>query len=236
MHAHVVPSRHYGNSSTTNQVLKQVVYEGLGSALTGSIALYFLGSVEPVLGSFKLASLLVITAAVSFMLFLVEMGFSSQDKTWHQKLVPSGGPLPSIFALYVVYWLVIPVCRPCAYGILGNYFSEKAPIYLLGAQLFFFGGWNSILPSIVGILCSVAWVSDICGVQHIRVPLLKTLINWLKGMDDLYLTRGIFLLSSVSICVRSRPCLRICVLSITVTALLCVWVGDLFGRMAPMLL
>eukprot|EP01084_Bolivina_argentea_P311375 538966_1 len=103
--------------------------------------------------------------------------WSPQDQIWYQKLVPSAGPLPGIFALYMVYWLVIPVCRPYAYGVLGIDFSEKAPIYLLGVQLFFFGGWNSILPSIVGILCGAAWISNIRGVQGVRIPLLKSLVN-----------------------------------------------------------
>ncbi len=215
-----------------------MVYDGIGSALTGSVALYVLGSVESVFGSSKLASLLVITAAVSFVLFLVGMGFLSHDKTGNQKWVPSGGPLPNIFALYVVYWLVIPVCRPCTYGISGIDFSEKAPIFLLGAQLFFFGGWSSILPSIVGILCGVAWISDIRGVQHVRIPFLKTLVNGLTGMDhhDLYLTHSYFpAIPPVSICVRTRSCLRICALSITVTALFCAWVGHIVRRLEPML-
>ncbi len=184
----------------TNQVLRQVEYEELGLALTGSIALYFLGTVEPVIGSSKLASLLVMTAGVSFILFLPGMVFTLYDnKVWHQKLVPSSGPLPGIFALYVVYWLVIPIHRPYAFGMLGISFSEKAPIYLLGVQLFFSGGWNSIFPSIAGILCGAAWVSDVHGMQHVRIPLLKSLVNCLAGMDSdvdlLHLTYNICLLS-----------------------------------------
>ncbi len=172
------------------------MYEGLGPALTGSIALYFLGPVEPTLGSSKLASLLLLTAAVSFILFLPGMFFwSPQNQIWYQKLVPSAGPLPGIFALYMVYWLVIPVCRPYAYGVLGIDFSEKAPIYLLGVQLFFFGGWNSILPSIVGILCGAAWISNIRGVQGVRIPLLKSLVNdWIGTYPNLHLTHDICLL------------------------------------------
>ncbi len=165
-------------SSWTNLVLRQVVYEGLGPALTGSIAFLFLGPVEPTLGSSKLASLLVLTAAVSFVLFLPGMFIlSSQDKVWNQKLVPSAGPLPVIFSLYSVYWLVIPVCRPYSYRILGMDFSEKAPIYLLGVQLFFFGGWHSIFPSVVGILCGAAWISNIREVQGVSIPFLKSLVN-----------------------------------------------------------
>ncbi|CAM9455878.1 unnamed protein product [Phaeothamnion confervicola] len=84
------------------------------------------------------------------------------------RLVP--GPLPLVFALFVLYHVCIPTLHPKLLQLVGINFSEKAFTYILGFELIIFDGWNSTIPALSGAVMGILYTADALSMQGVRLP------------------------------------------------------------------
>jgi hypothetical protein len=68
------------------------------------------------------------------------------------------GPYPTLGAVVWLYHIVTPRLHPNLFGILGFHFSEKTLGYAVAAQVMYSGGWNTLLPSISGMVVSAIMI------------------------------------------------------------------------------
>ena len=139
------------------------VFDGLGEAALGSIALFRFRRFERYLGSRKFCGFVLSTSAITTLLVVGGATlFPSYIKT------PASGPYALIFGLYALFYDMIPVAQPKLMRVLGITLSDKSLMYLVGAQLFVCQGSKSGVPAACGLLAGFLYLSD-------AVPLLRRL-------------------------------------------------------------
>jgi len=139
------------------------VFDGLGEAALGSIALFRFRRFERYLGSRKFCGFVLSTSAITTLLVVGGATlFPSYIRT------PASGPYALIFGLYALFYDMIPVAQPKLMRVLGVTLSDKSLMYLVGAQLFVCQGSRSGVPAACGLLAGFLYLSD-------TVPLLRRL-------------------------------------------------------------
>ena len=139
------------------------VFDGLGEAALGSLALFRFRRFERYLGSRKFCGFVLSTSAITTLLVVGGcVLFPSYIRT------PASGPYALIFGLYALFYEMIPVAQPKLMRVLGITLSDKSLMYLVGAQLFVCQGSRSGVPAVCGLLAGFLYLSD-------TVPLLRRL-------------------------------------------------------------
>jgi len=89
----------------------------------------------------------------------------------------SSGPYALVFSMYSLYSSLVPATRPRLVGFLGLDVSDKALVYLAGAQLLFSSGLRSVVPGACGLVAGAAYLSDALKLYSLALP--KSLDRWL---------------------------------------------------------
>lgn len=137
----------------------------------GAILLYKLRELEQRFGSKKFGTFVFLTYVLAILLHVALAVVSQQMQISELKTVASG-PYFLIFAMLAVFHKSIPALSPSQYSFLGLGISEKSWTYLIAAQLMFNSGLASAIPSVVGLIAGMFYISNQMNIQSWRLPSL----------------------------------------------------------------
>ncbi|KZS97795.1 hypothetical protein SISNIDRAFT_546844 [Sistotremastrum niveocremeum HHB9708] len=169
--------KHYIHLQYWRLLIHQLACGTSGDLLLTEILLFTAAiEVERQFGSLKFASFVFVSTALSatllFAALLLFHGLSLNT-------VPPG-PFALVFAILYQYHRLVPSSYD--YRIFLVTFSNKSHIYLLATQLMISGMPGSVVASLVGLLASQLYNSDIVGLKVYRLP------GWAQRLATRYLT------------------------------------------------
>ena len=131
------------------------VFDGLGEAALGSIALFRFRRFERISWeAVKFCGFVLSTSAITTLLVVGGATlFPSYIKT------PASGPYALIFGLSALLSRHDPGAQPKLMRVLGITLSDKSLMYLVGAQLFVCQGSKSGVPAACGLLAGFLYLS-----------------------------------------------------------------------------
>jgi UBA/TS-N domain len=97
----------------------------------------------------------------------------------------ASGPYELLFAMFALYYALIPRLHPNYFALWRLRFSDKSFTYLLGLQMFWNSGLRSALPALAGLLFGALYLADLCGLgSRLRYPgfcrrcCSRTVLSW----------------------------------------------------------
>lgn len=149
-------------------VTANVVFTSPGEALFGLYLLYHFRIFERQSGSAKYGTFAFVCAslATGAQAALVPAARALGHRLSREPF--ASGPHALVFAHFVPYFFDIP--RTYHFTVFGLRLSNKAFVYLAGAQLLLSHGWRSALPGLCGLLVSAAYHGGVLGLNRLTPP------------------------------------------------------------------
>lgn len=195
-----------GNGELWRFITSQMGFASIPQTIVGLILVYQFRQFERQMGPRKFGAFLVAVTLIAMsvlLAFCVAIG----------SFVPSQGPYFFIYSIFPLFhskllraaclcasqmiantlddvWGVngaeyIPKLYPTRLSVFGMGFSEKSWTYLLGLQLLFSDGFNSLIPGLSGFLAGMLYLHDALNIQSFRLPkALEPVFSFLGQIVD----------------------------------------------------
>ena len=171
-------------------VTSQLIFDNVPQAIVGSIIIYGFRNFERQMGSRKFGAFLMISFILNLIIELILSVIITSSITTLKSLIVTSGPFFYIYALVPFYYNYVPAMHSTKYKILGIpiTISQKLWLYVLLIELFFSGGLSSIMSGISGILSGFIYLSNVLGIQRLRLP--EFIIVAFNFIGSLYSSTG----------------------------------------------